>query len=189
MKLTNTSQLQFSSLRASDARLYTCRATVRNVTIEETTSVTVSRKCLSFSPYYTSIDRACMCLHGNLLVPAPTTVTVTPSLVPIIVRSSTNLTCTVELSPLVDVPVNVSTEWTGPDGFMTTNTAQPGTGIRSTTTYASNAIVSSSGREQSGNYTCKATVRAMSSFIIDSVHIGYSSSRVIVGKAIILMLR
>ena len=103
---------------------------------------------------------------------------VTPPVVPVIVGS---LTCTVELSPLVDVPVTVNTVWTGPDGFMATNTAQPVSG-NTTTTYASIATVSSSGREQSGNYSCRATVRAMSSSIIDSV--GYSSSRVIVGKVI-----
>ena len=112
---------------------------------------------------------------------------VTPTVVPIIVGSSTNLTCSVELSPLVDVPVTVSTEWTGPDGFVTTNTAQLVTG--STTTYASTAMVSSSGREQSGNYTCKATIRStISSSLIDSMA-GYSSSRVIVGKVIISLIR
>ena len=110
--------------------------------------------------------------------------TVTPPVVPI-VKSSITLTCTVELSSLVDVPVTVTTEWSGPDGFTTTNTAQPV--IRSpTATYASTATVSSSDSEieqLTRNYTCKATVRAMmSSFLIDSV--GYSSSRVIVGKAI-----
>ena len=118
---------------------------------------------------------------SNISVPAPTSVMVTPPVVPIIVGSSISLTCTTELSPLVDVPVTVNTVWTGPDGFMATNTAQPVSG-NTTTTYASIATVSSSGREQCGNYSCRATVRAMSSSIIDSV--GYSSSRVIVGKAI-----
>ena len=44
---TNTSQLQFSSLRASDAGLYTCQAMViqNDVEIEETATVIVSRKC------------------------------------------------------------------------------------------------------------------------------------------------
>ena len=108
--------------------------------------------------------------------------TVTPLVirVPIIVGSSTNLTCTVELSPLVDVPVTVFTEWTGPDGFISISTAQPVMG--SNTTYTSTAMVRSYGREQTGNYhgTCKATVRAMLSFIIDSV--GYSSYIIIVGR-------
>ena len=76
--------------------------------------------------------------------------------------------------------MTVNTVWTGPDGFMTTNTAAQS--VRgNTTTYASTAMVS-----VSGNYTCKATVRAMPSSVIDSV--GYSSSRVIVGKAINLMI-
>ena len=82
---------------------------------------------------------------------------------------------------MVDVPVTVSTVWTRPDGFMATNTAEPVSG-NTTTTYTSIATASSSGREQSGNYSCRATVMAMLSSIIDSV--GYSSSRVIVGKAI-----
>ena len=86
-----------------------------------------------------------------LTVPAPTSVTVTNGSVN--VGSTVTLTCTVELSPAVDVPVTVNTVWTGPDGFMTTNTAQ--TVIGSTTTYTSTTIVS---RERSGNYTCTATV-------------------------------
>ena len=90
-----------------------------------------------------------------LTVPAPTSVTVTNGSVN--VGSTVTLTCTVELSPAVDVPVTVNTVWTGPDGFMTTNTAQPVMG--STTTYTSTAMVSSFGRDQSGDYTCTATVR------------------------------
>jgi hypothetical protein len=46
-RLKNTSQLRFSSLRASDAGLYTCRSTVNSVQIEETATVTISRKCSS----------------------------------------------------------------------------------------------------------------------------------------------
>ena len=111
--------------------------------------------------------------------------TVAPPLVPIIIGSSINLTCIVELSPFVDVPVTVTAEWTGPEGFMTNNTAQQA--IRSrTTTYTSAAMVSSSrsGRDHSGNYTCKATVKAMSSLLIDIDSVGYSSSKVVVGKTI-----
>ena len=111
--------------------------------------------------------------------------TVAPPLIPIIIGSSINLTCTVELSSLVNVPVTVNTVWTGPVGFMTSNTAQQAIGSR-TTTYTSTAMVSSSrsGRDHSGNYTCKATVRAMSSSLIDIDSVGYSSSKVVVGKTI-----
>ena len=43
--LTNTSELQFSSLRASDAGSYTCWAMVRSVEMEGTTTMSVNRKC------------------------------------------------------------------------------------------------------------------------------------------------
>ena len=75
------------------------------------------------------------------------------------IGSNVTLTCTVELSPAVDVPVTVNTVWTGPAGFRTTNTAQPVMG--SSTTYITTAIVRSFGRDRSGNYTCTATVSSM----------------------------
>ena len=113
--------------------------------------------------------------------------TVDPPVALVIIDSSINLICTVELSPLVDVPVTVTTEWTGPAGFMTSNTAQPVMGSNPTT-YTSTAMVSSSrsGRDQSGNYTCKVAiaVRAMSSYLIDLDSVGHSSSRVVIGKTI-----
>ena len=110
-----------------------------------------------------------------LTVPAPTSVTVTNGSVN--VGSTVTLTCSVELSPAVDVLVTVNTVWTGPDGFMTTNTAQR---MESTTTYTSTAMVSSFGRDQSGDYTCTATVSSTSPFLTNSV--GSSSTRVTVGK-------
>ena len=84
-----------------------------------------------------------------------------------------------ELSPLVDVPVTVNTVWTGPAGFMTTNTAQPVMG--STTTYISSVVVSSFGRDQSGDYTCTATVSSAAQSIITSMQT-LSSIRVTVGN-------
>jgi hypothetical protein len=41
-QLTNTSQLRFSPLRVSEGGDYTCRATVRGVVVEETTTVNVN---------------------------------------------------------------------------------------------------------------------------------------------------
>ena len=95
------------------------------------------------------------------------------------VGSNVTLTCTVELSPAVDVPVTVNTVWTGPDGFMTTNTAQPVMG--STITYTSTTMVNSFGGDQSGVYNCMATVSSSSSFLTGS---GSQSgtARVTVGK-------
>ena len=82
------------------------------------------------------------------------------------IGSTLTLTCTVELSPLVDIPVTVNTVWTGPAGFIANNTAHPVMG--STTTYTSIAMVRSFGREQSGVYSCNATAESMSSFISSS---------------------
>ena len=99
------------------------------------------------------------------LVPSPISVTVTSDPVSPIRPdgSAVTLTCTVELSPAVDVPVTVNTVWTRPDGFMTTNTAQPVMG--STSNYTSTMTVDSFGRDQSGNYACDATVTSNSQYL------------------------
>ena len=80
--------------------------------------------------------------------------------------SDVNLTCTVELSSEVDGPVTVNTVWTGPDESMATNTAQ--TLMGNNTTYTSVVIVSSFGRNQSGNYTCTATISSTATFFLRS---------------------
>ena len=115
-------------------------------------------------------------------VPAPTSVVLMSDPVSPIqpIGSVVTLICTVELSPVVDVPVTVNTVWTGPAGFMTTNTAQPVMG--STTTYTSTTMVSSFGREQSGVYNCTATVNSTSPFHADSDSQS-EIARVSVGKA------
>ena len=104
--------------------------------------------------------------------------TVTPSVVPVFAGSSPNLTCTVKLSSAVDIPVTVNTVWTGPAGFIRNDTAQSVMG--SNTTYTSTVIISSIGRYQSANYTCRVTVGIASSFFRETI--GYSSSRITVGK-------
>jgi hypothetical protein len=43
-QLTNTSELQFSPLRVSEGGVYTCRATVRGVVADETTTISINRK-------------------------------------------------------------------------------------------------------------------------------------------------
>ena len=71
-----------------------------------------------------------------------------------------------ELSPSIDVPVTVNTVWTGPDDFNRNIRAQQ---MGSTTTYTSTAVMSSFGRSQSGNYTCRASVGSTSQFIMKSL--------------------
>ena len=122
-------------------------------------------------------------LLRQILVPAPTSVRVTSDQAnPLAVRpigsATVTLTCTVELSPSVDVSVTVNTVWTGPDNLNTTIMAQQ---MGSTTTYTSTAMVSSFGRDQSGNYTCTATVSSTSQFIMNSMA-STQPTRVTVGK-------
>ena len=94
-------------------------------------------------------------------VPAPVAVSVTSSIQP--VGYDVTLICTIELNPLVDVPVTVNTVWTDPYGFMTSNNAQPVMG--STTTYTSTVMVSSFRR---GIYTCTATISLIPPFLHSS---------------------
>ena len=92
--------------------------------------------------------------------------------------ATVTLTCTVVLDSSVDVPVTVNTVWIGPDNFNRNIMAQQ---MGNTTTYTSTVMVSSFGRDQSGDYTCTATVSSTSPFITGSM----SSSpltRVTVGK-------
>ena len=96
-------------------------------------------------------------LNYNFAVPAPT-VTLSSSIpnpVPPF-GSNVTLTCAVELSPAVDIPVTVNTELTGDEGFMRTSTAESVMG--SLTNYASTFLISPFGRSNSGLYTCSATV-------------------------------
>ena len=74
--------------------------------------------------------------------------------------------------------MTVTTVWTRPAGFMTAATAQSVMG--STTTYTSTAMVSSFGRDESGEYTCTATVTPTSPFF--SSNSGSGMARVTVGE-------
>ena len=75
------------------------------------------------------------------------------------------LTCTVELTQAVDILLTVNTQLTGPAGV----TLFPTTPVmESLTRYTSTAMVNSFGRDQSGNYTCTATVSSGSSFLTGS---------------------
>ena len=97
------------------------------------------------------------------------------------VGSAVTMTCTVELSPVVNVPVTVVTEWTGPAGFAVNVTAQPIEG--STMNYISTAVVDSLGRNESGVYTCMATITTTSLFLRDSTS-SNGTARITVGKIV-----
>ena len=90
------------------------------------------------------------------------------------IGSAVNLTCVVhvELGPAVDVPVIVSTVWTGPSGFTANNISHPISGISSSMyIITSRTVISSFEGSQSGVYTCTARLNASSSsrsYLIDS---------------------
>ena len=73
----------------------------------------------------------------------------------VIAGASVTLTCAVELSPAVDVPVTVNTEWTGPADVMFMPANPVPAVMVNTTTYVSTVSV---GAAESGSYTCQATI-------------------------------
>ena len=73
----------------------------------------------------------------------------------VIAGASVTLTCTVELSPAVDVPVTVNTEWTGPADVMFMPTDPVPAVMVNTTTYVSTVSVSAA---RTGSYTCQANI-------------------------------
>ena len=91
-------------------------------------------------------------------VPLPSNVTVTVSVGTIIAGSSLNLTCTVELSPAVDIPVTVDTVWSGPSPTTVTTTNLM---MESLTRYL---ILGRVNEARNGSYICQATVSSSSEF-------------------------
>ena len=75
---------------------------------------------------------------------------------PIMSGSSPTLTCTVELSPAVDVPVTVNTVWTRPDGLTITSATNPT--MKSLTLYTSSSTLNSVESSDSGDYTCTVSI-------------------------------
>ena len=116
------------------------------------------------------IDLALSCvfrkLYIHFVVPAPHSLTLTSTPASPIRPIGTNVTlkCTAELSPLVDVPVTVNVQLTDPSGspLITTPPAVSGS------TYTTIAIISSFGRNQSGDYICTATLISVSLFLTNS---------------------
>ena len=112
----------------------------------------------------------------NFAVPPPTSVMLSSSIPNPIppFGSSVTLTCAVELSPAVDVPVTVNTALTTPDGFMIASTTQPVMG--GITSYATTGMISSFRRSDSGIYSCSATVRLTYAnvYISDSSAVSHS---------------
>ena len=82
---------------------------------------------------------------------------VTPPVDMIIAGSSPILTCTVELSPLVDILVNVTTEWTGPGGTTFRPNKLVSAVMVNLTTYISTVTVDVA---RNGSYICEAAINS-----------------------------
>ena len=95
------------------------------------------------------------------------------------------LTCTADLDPAIDIPVTVNIQLRDPAGRTLTTTTPSVSG----STYSSMATISSFGRDQSGLYTCSATVSPSppSSFLSGSSSRS-GTLRVTTGGAVILHL-
>ena len=95
------------------------------------------------------------------------------------VGSDVTLTCTVELSPAIDVndSVIVDVQLIDPAKSLLTTT----TPSISDFTYTSSAVVSTFGRSHSGIYTCIATISTTSLFLMDGIG-SEVTHRVTVGK-------
>ena len=122
-------------------------------------------------------------------VPAPTSVMLSSSISNPIppFGSNVTLTCAVELSPAVDVPVTVNTVLTTDEGFTRTSTAQQVMG--SSTNYASEFTISSFGRSDSGLYDCRATVSLPSNAYISDSSSATHTLRVTTGEMFTINLK
>ena len=136
----------------------------------------------------------CTMTLSCFIVPAPSSVTVTSDQAnPLAVRpvgmDTVTLTCTVVLDASVDVSVTVNTMWTGPAGVALSPTDPVEVSSRR---YTSTVTVSSFGRDQSGEYTCTATVSSASpSPLITGNPSMSGTSRITTGElvvAIVLLL-
>ena len=94
--------------------------------------------------------------------------------------SEVNLTCTVELSQILDVTVTLNIEWIGPAGFIANNTAEISNSNYEI--YNSTISLNSFRREQAGDYNCTASVSSSSPFLRSSSH--YDTKKLNYGELI-----
>ena len=92
------------------------------------------------------------------------------------VGSDVTLTCSIGLAAAVDVPVTVNAVWSGPGGFRMSREA-----MGNNTIQASTITVTSFGRNNSGEYTCTATINS-SNVLFSISESRFSELRVTTGK-------
>ena len=73
---------------------------------------------------------------------------------PILSGTPLSLTCSIEFSSVVDIPLSINTLWTGPDG----SNSEIVPIASSLTHYTSSALFSSAELTDSGEYTCRVNI-------------------------------
>ena len=113
--ISNSTALFFSPLHLSDAGHYTCFMSSpcmkRNITTHKNVEIKSELYKLNIRVHHIS---------ASLAVPSPTSVNVSSNTtLPVWPMGAIiTLNCTTELRPVVDVPVNITIEWIGPNGTI-----------------------------------------------------------------------
>lgn len=97
------------------------------------------------------------------------------------IRTNVTLTCTIVLGPVVDIPVTVNIQLNDSAGSLLTTNATTPLVSGSTHTTITTVTISSFGRDQSGVYTCRATISSTSSYLSGSRPLS-ATAKVTVGK-------
>ena len=114
-------------------------------------------------------------------VPAPSVTIVSNQPNPIRpIGRNVTITCTVELSSIVDVPLMANVKLTDPFGnIVKASTFQ----LLYQSIYNSTSVLDAFGRDASGSYSCTGTVTSSNIFLLDSEEQS-ATSRITVGKRI-----
>ena len=161
--------LSFTPFKNSDSGNYSCQATVVLDDTENEILLNSSWQYLQAKGEFTwrqpSLQQITLTLP-TCTVPPPEQVYITSDPTsPVVPESNVSITCTVELSPAIDTIVTVNIKLSDPKGSPLNVTSLAATG----STYPNTTIIISSfGRDESGKYSCTASISSTTSFIINS---------------------
>ena len=175
----SSGNLTFNLLRTSNGGQYTCLSTLSsplNSTAVSVMNIIVQSK---------HINAEHLILQSTSLptVPPPTvTITSTPITTSYYAGTPLNLSCTVQLLPQVDTPVNVTAVWYrgGPSNITVDNytTISP-LSITSSSSHVTTLTFNPLGTADSGWYYCNASVQPGAPYIISGVGGGSLSLQVL----------
>ncbi len=175
---TYSSELMFTSLKTSQAGVYTCSATHNSVTSMSTTPVSVTSMLLSCGTIGLKYT-----LYLNLCTPPPVpppsvAVTASPDRI-LYDGESVTLTCTITLDPAVDSVIYVTASWAGPDGAISDGVS----GVTGSGPYQSTLTLPSLVTSDTGVYACTASVGTSTPQVVASEDVT-DTHTITVGKEI-----